>query len=124
MVDLNELARSAALPIAADEPAPQTVSRDNLPHRIVRNVPANDSVKSPVFHASPSLFHSAHLAASRQLGLGKALPFDSLDEQVHRALDHDRQIAAWVGMTEQLERVLEFLFQLRGGVELNPIARR
>ncbi|HWZ93363.1 MAG TPA: GNAT family N-acetyltransferase [Polyangiaceae bacterium] len=121
--DQSRIARRAALPAAANERAPQTVSRDDLPHRDVGNVPANHGVKSPNFHASPALFRSAHPAAPRRLGLGKALLFDSLDEQVHRALNHDRQITTWVGMTEQLERVLEFLLQLRGSVQLNPIAR-
>jgi hypothetical protein len=100
VVDLNELARRAALPVAAHERAPQTVSRDDLPHRVVRNVPAGYSLKSPAFQTSPSLPRTARLAAPRRPCLGKALFFDSLDEQVHRALDHDREIAGWVGMTE------------------------
>ncbi|HWZ89214.1 MAG TPA: hypothetical protein VNW92_10200 [Polyangiaceae bacterium] len=124
VVDLNEFARRAAPPVVPDERAPQTVSRDDLPHRVVGDVPARYSVKSPAFHASPSLLLSARLTAPGRLGLGKALLFDSLDEQIHRSLDHDCQIAARVGMTGQLERMLEFLFQLRGGIELNPIPRR
>jgi hypothetical protein len=124
VVDLNEFTRRAALPVAPDERAPQAVSRDDLAHRVVRGVLANHSVKGTAFRASPSLSRSACRATPRRLGLGKALLFDLLDEQVHSALEHDRQIAARVGMTEQVERVLEFRFQLRGGVELNPIARR
>ena len=118
------LSRRTALPVASHKRATQAISGMDLSLRGARDVRANLRMRSPDFHASPPLFGIRSSAAPRGLCLGKAFFFDSLDEQVHRALDHDRQIAAWIRMAEQVDRVLEFLFQLHGSVELNPITRR
>jgi hypothetical protein len=110
VVDLSELSRRAALPVTAHERASQPVSSRYLSLYAVGDVRANCSMKSADLRAFLAHFWIRSLAATSRLCPGKALLLDSLDEHVQRAFDHDRQVAAGVRMTEQVDCVLEFLF--------------